>query len=72
MRSRADIYRAKADLCRQTAASSNDAAGQHRWLALADQWSKMAEHAKQDQRRDKRIVATLRSHALASGISLAP
>jgi len=71
MRSRVEIYRAKEDLCRQ-AASLNDGPEKNRWLALADQWSRMAEHAKPDRRRDKRIVAALRSHALGSGLSLAP
>jgi hypothetical protein len=72
MRTRADIYRSKADLCRQAAASLNDGPEKTRWLALSHQWSKMAEHAKEDLPRDKRIIAVLRSHAVASGLSLTP
>ena len=72
MRTRVDIYRAKAELCRQTAASLNDVAEKNRWRSLAHQWSEMAEHAKQDRPRDKLIISILRSHAVASGISLIP
>jgi hypothetical protein len=72
MRTRVEIYRAKADLCRQAAAPLNDGPEKNRWLVLAHQWSEMAERAKQDRPRDKRIIAILRLHAIASGLSVVP
>jgi len=57
MGSRAEIYRAKAETCRQHAKLAKDASERNRLLKLAEQWSKMAEDAKR-QSSDRRVIST--------------
>jgi len=60
MRSRAEIYQAKAETCRHHAKLAKDASERDRLLKLADQWSKMAEDATR-RTSDRRVIsATLR------------
>jgi hypothetical protein len=57
MRSRVEIYQARADTCRHHAKLAKGASERNRLLKLADQWSKMAEDAKR-QSSDRRVIAT--------------
>jgi hypothetical protein len=50
-RSRAEIYRAKAETARQQAGLPQNASQKDRWLKLAEQWSALADSAKKDRRR---------------------
>jgi hypothetical protein len=50
-RSRAEIYRAKAETCRQQAALPQNASQKDRWLKLAEQWSALADNVKKDRTR---------------------
>jgi len=50
-RSRAEIYRAKAETCRQQATLPQNAAQRDRWLKLAEQWSALADNAKKERKR---------------------
>jgi hypothetical protein len=54
MRSRPEIYQAKAEMCRQGAARAKNSFERDRWLKLVTQWSEMAESAKQAHLDDVR------------------
>jgi hypothetical protein len=58
MRSRAEIYRAKAETCRHRAKLAKDTSERDRLLEMADQWSKVAEDAKR-QPSDRRAVSAI-------------
>ena len=47
MSSRAEVFRAKAEMCRVQAALRGDTPVGRRWLKLSQQWSEMAENAKE-------------------------
>src|SRR5262245_22233093 len=47
MSSRVEVYRAKAEMCRVQAALRGDTPVGRRWLKLSQQWSGMAESAKE-------------------------
>jgi hypothetical protein len=49
--SRAEEYRKRADECRAQAARASDEEQRRQYLAMADGWLKLAEHAEQ---RDKK------------------
>jgi hypothetical protein len=50
-RSRAELYRAKAETCGHQAALPQNAPQKDRWLKLAEQWSALADNAKKDRAR---------------------
>jgi len=58
MRSRAEIYQAKADTYRHRAKLAKDASERDRLLEMADQWFKMAEDEKRGP-SDRRVISTL-------------
>src|SRR5262245_39297985 len=47
MSSRTEVFRAKAEMCRVQAALRGDTPVGRRWLKLSQQWSEMAEKAKE-------------------------
>jgi len=55
MRSRSDIYRARAEACSHQATLPQNTAQKDRLLKLAEQWAEMAERAKKDRARVGRI-----------------
>jgi hypothetical protein len=65
MRSRSDIYRARAEECSHQATLPQNAAHKDRLLKLADEWTKLAMGAKNAPAgtgRAKRVAASFRVH----------
>jgi len=55
---RVELYRAKAELCRQQAVLPQNAAQKDRWLKLAEQWSKLADDGNTERPRGRRVKST--------------
>ena len=64
MPSRAEIYRANAEVCSHQAGLPRNASEKERWIKLAKQWSTLAELAKHDRTR---IGQAKHTHRTASG-----